>query len=118
MINPFETIEQRLANIEGLILHLRDVKPEPKKPLYLTRHQAAEMLHITLPTLHSYTRMGIIQSHRIGGRILYLESSIEDAVKAIPALKIKGGRDRRDSHRYREKSRQNRSLKNRRPNGN
>lgn len=89
MSNPFETIEQKLTDLEGLILSLKDNKPEPKKVTYLTRQQAAELLHITLPTLHEYTKAGVIQGSRIGTRVLYSEQAIQDAVKAIPVLKYK-----------------------------
>lgn len=56
---------------------------------YLSRVQAANLLHITLPTLHEYTRMGIIQGSRIGGRVLYTDQAIKDAVKAIPNIKYR-----------------------------
>lgn len=92
MSNPFETIEQKLTDLEGLILSLKDNKLEPKKVTYLTRQQAAELLHITLPTLHEYTKAGVIQGSRIGTRVLYSEQAIQDAVKAIPVLKYKRSR--------------------------
>lgn len=56
---------------------------------YLSRQQAADRLHITLPTLHDYTRKGIIQGLRIGGRVLYSEEAIREAVKAIPTMKYR-----------------------------
>lgn len=92
MTNPFESLEQKLTELEGLILSLKDNKPEPKKAIYLTRQQAAELLHITLPTLHFYTREGVIQGSRIGTRVLYSEQAIQDAVKSIPVLKYKRSR--------------------------
>lgn len=87
--NPFESIEQRLDHIEGLLMSLNSEKAEPKKAGYLTRQQAAQLLHLTLPTLHEYTKEGIIQGHRIGRRVLYTETAIEEAVKAIPAIRYK-----------------------------
>lgn len=92
MSNPFESLEQKLTDLEGLILSLKDNKPEPKKAIYLTRQQAAELLHITLPTLHEYTKSGVILGSRIGTRVLYSEQAIQDAVKAIPVLKFKRSR--------------------------
>ena len=56
---------------------------------YLSRQQAADRLHITLPTLHDYTRKGIIQGLRIGGRVLYSEEAVREAVKAIPTMKYR-----------------------------
>jgi excisionase family DNA binding protein len=43
---------------------------------YLTRQQAADKLHISLPTLSKWTQDGRLRSLRIGGRILYLESEL------------------------------------------
>jgi excisionase family DNA binding protein len=87
MSNPFEIIEQKLTAIEGLVLSLKDEKPEPKRVLYLTREETAELLKITLPTIDKYTRAGIIRGSRVGTRVLYLESDIMESVKEIPAQK-------------------------------
>ncbi|MRR24253.1 helix-turn-helix domain-containing protein [bacterium] len=87
--NPFESIEQRLDHIEGLLIGLSSEKAEKKKSGYLTRLEAARLLHLTLPTLHEYTKEGVIQGHRIGRRVLYTEAAIEEAVKAIPAIRYK-----------------------------
>jgi excisionase family DNA binding protein len=88
MSNPFEVLEQKLDTIEGLIKGLKDT-PQTKQVSYLTREQAAEILHITLPTLATYTREGIIRGHRIGTRVLYTEEAIHEAVKEVPALRYK-----------------------------
>lgn len=56
---------------------------------YLTRHEAASLLKITLPTLHEYTKAGIIKASRIGTRVLYSEEDILTSVKAIPIQKYK-----------------------------
>jgi hypothetical protein len=88
MSNPFEVLEQKLENIETLLLSIKGEKPEQQKRVtYLTRIQAAEMLHITLPTLSFYTKNGLIQGSRIGTRILYTEDAVNEAVKAIPILR-------------------------------
>lgn len=88
MSNPFENIEKRFDTLEELILSLKGEKPEKhNKTSYLTRLQAAEMLHITLPTLNFYTKNGLIQGSRIGTRILYTEDAVNEAVKTIPVLR-------------------------------
>lgn len=88
MINPFETIETRLSSIESLIISLKEEKTEPKnKVSYLTRQEVSRLLKITLPTLHEYTKAGIIKGSRIGSRVLYLEENILESVKEIPIRK-------------------------------
>jgi len=89
MSNPFEAIELKLTNIENLILSLKEEKPDNKKSGYLTRHQAAELLHLTLPTLLQYTKAGLIKAYRIGTRVLYTEEAIQEALKEIPTLKYR-----------------------------
>lgn len=89
--NPFETLEQRLDTIDeklSLILGRRDEKADAPTR-YCTRQQAAERLHITLPTLHYYTMNGLIQGSRVGTRVLYTEEAINEAVKSIPVLRKK-----------------------------
>lgn len=89
MTNPFETIEKKLDTLQELILTLKggEDTPQPNQSKYLTRLQAAELLHLTLPTLHVYTQAGIIRGHKVGRRVLYSEEDIKAAVQAIPTLK-------------------------------
>jgi excisionase family DNA binding protein len=51
---------------------------------FLTRKQAAQFLSISLPTLHSYTRNGLIPAKRIGTRVLYSETDLQNALQDIP----------------------------------
>lgn len=53
----------------------------PEKEVYLTRQQTADFLQISLPTLHQYTKEGLINSFRIGSKIRYKKSDIEKAMQ-------------------------------------
>ena len=53
----------------------------------LTRKQTAQMLGITLTTLHEWTKTGVIQGTRIGSRVRYRQSDVEDALKDIRHIK-------------------------------
>ena len=64
-----------------------DNHPKKENIKYLSREETAKLLKISLPTLHFYTKKGIIKSHRIGSRVLFLESDIQTAVKEIKNLK-------------------------------
>lgn len=57
-----------------------DQKPTEKE-VYLTRQQTADFLQISLPTLHQYTKDGLISSFRIGSKIRYKKSDIEKAMQ-------------------------------------
>ncbi len=48
----------------------------------LTRKEVAKLLSISLPTLRSYVKRGLLKEHRIGARVLYKKSEvIESFVK-------------------------------------
>jgi excisionase family DNA binding protein len=57
MENPFQSIEERLGNIENLLLSLNDkhVEPtsEPDKEELLTVQEAANFLSLSVPTIYS-----------------------------------------------------------------
>jgi excisionase family DNA binding protein len=62
-----------------------------KKINYLNRFEVAEILKISLPTLNNWSKSGIVQSYRIGNRILYKAEEIDQAIKAVKNLKYKRG---------------------------
>ena len=53
-------------------------------PKYLTREETSKVLQISLPTLHTYTKLGLIPAKRIGTRILYSENDLHNALQDIP----------------------------------
>ena len=59
---------------------------------YLTRKQTAKLLQISLVTLRDWSVKGILQSYKIGGRIRYKKSELDEALKAQKNLKYR--RDR------------------------
>ena len=55
----------------------------------LTRQEAAKMLHVSLPTLHFWTKEGIIRGTRIGSSVRYRLPDIEAAMVDMDSLKYK-----------------------------
>jgi excisionase family DNA binding protein len=79
------TVEDFLDRLEKIIQ--KAVKPQTS-PLkntikYLTAKEVAGMLRITLPTLHQWRKLGMIQGHKIGNRVLYMENEVEEAVSKV-----------------------------------
>lgn len=68
---------------------IKSIQPLKEETEYLTRLQACEKLHISLPTLTSYSKLGLIQSKRLGNRILYAEEDITSAINNIPTRKLR-----------------------------
>jgi hypothetical protein len=52
-------------------------KPEPVN--FLTRREAAQKLRISLPSLHKYTKCGLVKCRRVGGRVLYEAGELDKA---------------------------------------
>jgi excisionase family DNA binding protein len=55
-----------------------------------SRKETARILNISLPTLHLFTKEGIIRAYRIGNRVLYKAEDIESALKVIVSPNKKG----------------------------
>jgi hypothetical protein len=59
--------------------------------IYLNRFEVIKLLKISLPTLNNWSKAGIVQSYRIGNRILYKLDEIEQAIQRVKNLKYKRG---------------------------
>lgn len=95
-----QTVIQHNTNPQGLISELAEVlfnnhlRPfleqlqtaQPENKLR-TRKETAERLNIALSTLHEYTKTGMIKGKRIGGRVLYSDEDITNALTTINAGK-------------------------------
>lgn len=77
----------KLLMIEVLDAHFQKVMPSTKHPdtreeenQYFTREEVSQKIHISLPTLNKYMKEGKIKYHRIGRRILFKHTDIENAI--------------------------------------
>lgn len=58
--------------------HAAEIQSKPRK---LTRAEAAKKLRVSLPTIDSYVKNGLLNPERIGRRILFSEDNIEQFLK-------------------------------------
>ena len=65
-IKDFQSIIQ---NSMFEVLNFKNVKTQHDE--YITRNQAAEILGVSLPTLHIWTNKGLLQSYKINSRVRY-----------------------------------------------
>ena len=65
--------------------------PKKNELKLLTRKNTAKFLCISLPTLHEWTKSGIVKAHRIGNRVLYKQDEVHQALKQIQTSRTKGG---------------------------
>jgi excisionase family DNA binding protein len=63
--------------------------PDQSAGHYLTRQEVSKLLHISLPTLNEWSKQGILQSYRIGNRVLYKKFEIEASMTVVKNLKYK-----------------------------
>jgi excisionase family DNA binding protein len=54
----------------------------------LSRKDASKLLCVSLPTLHQWTKDGVITAYRIGNRVLYKLEDINNALTQIKTLKF------------------------------
>jgi excisionase family DNA binding protein len=94
MFTTIELPELKKIVEEAILNQLKHFVPvvEQKNPQLLTRKQTADFLCISLPTLHDWTKTGIIQAHRIGNRVLYKFEEINNSLSQINTSTMKGGR--------------------------
>mgnify|MGYP001186457902 CR=1 FL=1 len=73
-------------------LELNQENPKQEKPTtYIPRIEAAKKLQITVSTLDKYTKAGLLQSYRRGGRIYYKSNDLDKLFDAVKNAKYKRG---------------------------
>jgi excisionase family DNA binding protein len=84
-------VDELLLKIGELIekkLNQRNL-PEADAKSFLSRLEVANLLKISLPTLNEWTKLGWLQSYKIGNRVLYKSNEIEDALQKVSSQKFK-----------------------------
>lgn len=79
------SIDELLSRIENIIEKKLEEKLALLKPSkewrYMSRKEVAELLKISLPTVHTWMKEGLIPSYRIGNRILFKSNEVENSIK-------------------------------------
>ncbi len=97
IIKSFEQIPAALQWIVDEVKYLREfitTIPNTSQPApppaneYITRKEAAAMLHLSLNTLDTYSQEGKLKAYRIGNRILYKAGEINEALRLMKPSKI------------------------------
>lgn len=79
------TPEELLEAFSNLLdKHLKENKVGLKKEnRYLTRKNVAQLLSISLPTVHDWVNKGILKSYRAGNRVYFKSEEVEESLKRI-----------------------------------
>ena len=68
--------EMKEILISPLIEEIRKLKKEEDVDVVFTKTQAQKFLNVSMPTLHKWTRKGILKSYKIQKRVYYKKSEI------------------------------------------
>lgn len=69
-------IESLIKNAVAEILDRQGEKPIAVNGELITREETAELLRVSLPTLHNWTKSGLLQSYKIASRVRYKREEV------------------------------------------
>lgn len=72
-IDEFKTL---IKNAFAEILAQQGNKPHNENSDLITREQTAELLRVSLPTLHNWTKSGLLQSYKINTSVRYKRDEV------------------------------------------
>ncbi len=64
-----------------------------QEPRFITRAEVAEMLGVSLVTVHSYVNRGLLECKKIGHKTLFSEADVLKAIKGKKVYKFKHTED-------------------------
>jgi excisionase family DNA binding protein len=79
------TVDSLLQHIEQIIdkkfaERVAQLLKPPPKVQYLSRKEVSELLKVSVVTVHTWTKEGLIHSYRIGRRVMYKKDEIEESL--------------------------------------
>ncbi len=89
MSNPFDAINQRLLNIENLLLDIKHKPIEEEKAENLTVKETAELLKVSEQSIHNYIKRGYLTAQKVGRILLIKRSDIDESLQEVKSLKYK-----------------------------
>lgn len=87
--NPFEILDQRLSNIESILL---DLKQKPKEDTSQKRYsikEAAKILGVISLTVRNHIKSGNIKAQKLGRKYYILHSELYDSFDEVKSVKYK-----------------------------
>ncbi|MEO9501892.1 helix-turn-helix domain-containing protein [Nonlabens ulvanivorans] len=80
---PSELQKGLIRHFEFRLKEILEALDTSSKDKLLTREQTSEMLSISLGTLWSWTKKGILISYRIGNKIMYKQHEVYESLVKI-----------------------------------
>jgi len=73
----------RLDNLQSQLIEINKKVSEHPNVTLLSRQQTAKILGISLMTLYTWTKKGIIPAYRIGNKIKYKKSEVFESMELV-----------------------------------
>jgi len=86
--NPFESIENRLGNIENLLLDIKHKPKEAENKLHSVKSLSV-IAGVSELTVRNWIKEGKVKAKRIGRRIFIEQTQFEKGLDEVKSLKYK-----------------------------
>ena len=86
-----ELLEKIGQLIESKIGQNNNQPQKQNQSKFISRKEAAKLLQISLPTLHDWTKEGLLNSYQIGTRVLYKPEEVEQSLTQRNFTKFRKG---------------------------
>lgn len=83
MTLPIQEIAAAVAEQLTPVINQLNQKIKGYNEEYLTREEVSKLIKLSPPTLNLYTQKGLIKAYKIGKRVLYKKSEIDDALRLM-----------------------------------
>ncbi len=80
---PLSELESAIAKtVEQLLERRQSFSPVHEPEELITREETAQILRVTLPTLHNWTKQGLIPHYKIASRVRYKRAEVMNLFKS------------------------------------
>lgn len=81
--------ETLLKEFDDLRSQIKTLQSQPTSPVerLITRDETAKLLGVSLVTLHSWIKSGILVAYRIGNKVRFKENEVYDSLQKISSRK-------------------------------
>lgn len=76
-----ETLLNSIADLKSRLETLQNTVQGNPETTLLTRKEVADMLGVSLVTIHEWSKKGVLISYRIGNRVRFKQSEVLEAIK-------------------------------------
>ncbi len=83
-----ETVLEKVVNKVLKSHQPNNTNAKPQVEL-ITRQETAKLLGVSLPTLHDWTKNGLIPAHRIGTRVRYKRQEVMNSLNKVQNYQTK-----------------------------